>query len=148
MKSVDDKEPSTQSDSKPKSFKTLGLLLATTCALLVTIGALNNGTAPTASVWDGLKTYIQTNLLGSTFVIMLALIALVVCVWQIAHGRGYGHVGTVLGVLALALLGPGLVDAAATATRDPMAVLTPAATSAPAAHAIHAQALLDARART
>lgn len=105
----------------PTDSQALAVLVLATTGLLVTIGALNGGTAPTASAWDGIKTYL-TEMLSSTWVIMLALVALVVCVWQIAHGRGYAHVATVLGILAVALLGPSLVTAAATATRDPQVV--------------------------
>lgn len=103
---------------------TVAILLVGTAGLLVTIGALNGGAAPTASTWDGIKTYL-TSLLGSTFVLVLAFMALVVCVWQIAHGRGYAHVATILGVLAVALLGPGIVNAAATATRSPGTLVAP-----------------------
>lgn len=115
---------------------TVAVLLVGTAGLLVTIGALNGGAAPAASTWDGIKVYL-TSLLGSTFVLVLAFMALVVCVWQIAHGRGYGHVGTILGVLAVALLGPGIVNAAATATRSPLALVAPADTAAAAA-SVHA----------
>ena len=111
---------------------TVAILLVGTAGLLVTIGALNGGAAPTASTWDGIKTYL-TSLLGSTFVLVLAFMALVVCVWQIAHGRGYAHVATILGVLAVALLGPGIVSAAATATRSPETLVAPLdAVAAPA----------------
>jgi hypothetical protein len=125
-----------------RDLKTLGLLLGTTCALLVTLGALNGGAALTPSTWDAIKNYLA-GMLGSSFVISLALVALVVCVWQIAHGRGYGHVGTVLGILAVALLGPGMVTAASTSTREPVAVTEPAAArqhaDALATRSLHAQ---------
>jgi hypothetical protein len=111
---------------KRRDFKTLGLLLGTTGALLLTMGALNGGTALEASTWDALKLYLS-GMLSSSFVLFLAFVALVVCVWQIAHGRGYGHVGTILGILAVALLGPGIVTAASTTTRDPQAVVAPSA---------------------
>jgi len=95
---------------------TLAMLVVGTVGLLVTIGALNGGTAPTASAWDGLVTYLKT-LLTSTWVLMLAFIALIAAVWQLAHGRGYGGVALVLGVLAIALLGPGVLTSVATSTR-------------------------------
>ena len=117
--------------------KSLAVLVVATTGLLVTIAALNGGVAPTASVWDGLKTYLA-DMLSSTWVVMLALIALVVAVWQIAHGRGYGHVGTILGILSVALLGPPLVTAAATATRNPDAVVVSAST-APVSTAVRDQ---------
>ena len=91
----------------PRRSKSLAVMVVGTAGLLVTMGALNGGTAPTAGVWDGLKQY-ANDMLTSTFVIMLAFIALIICVWQIAHGRGFGHVGVVI--------------AAATATRDPGAI--------------------------
>jgi multisubunit Na+/H+ antiporter MnhG subunit len=105
----------------PRRSKSLAVMVVGTAGLLVTMGALNGGTAPTAGVWDGLKQY-ANDMLTSTFVIMLAFIALIICVWQIAHGRGFGHVGVVIGILAVALLGPSVVIAAATATRDPGAI--------------------------
>ena len=45
---------------------------------------------------------------------MLALIVLLVAVWQLAHGGGYKTVGLVLGVLALALVGPGFLTTIST----------------------------------
>ena len=118
-------------DARREYVRTMALALACTAGLLVTIAALNGGVAPTASSWDTIKTWLH-DLLTSTFVLMLALIALLAGVWQIAHGRGYATLGTVLGVLAAALLGPATVDAAATATRDPsMAVMAPAAHPTP-----------------
>ena len=129
----------THASAKRRHLGTLGLLLGTTCALLVTMGALNGGVAVSTSTWDAIKNYLSS-MLSSSFVLSLALVSLLVCVWQIAHGRGYGHVGTVLAVLALSLLGPGMVTAAATATRSPQAVIAPADVTAPghgvaAAHA-------------
>jgi hypothetical protein len=118
---------------------TLALLVGSTAVLLMSIGALNGGQNLAASVWDGLKTYLE-GLLSSSFVIVLALIALVALVWQIAHGRGYQHVGAVLGVLAVAVLGPGLATAAATATREPAPIVAHAHTAAPM-HAVTTVAL-------
>ena len=94
----------------------LAVLIVGTIALLVTLAALNGGVAPTASVWDGLVTYLK-GLLTSTWVLVLAFIALIAAVWQLAHGRGYGGVALILGILAIALLGPGLVTSIATSTR-------------------------------
>lgn len=115
----------------PRRSKSIATLAIGTAALLVTMGALNNGVAPTAGVWDGLKTY-ANDMLTSTFTIMLAFIALIICVWQIAHGRGFGHVGTVIGILAVAILGPSVVVSAATATRAPESVVANAASDATA----------------
>jgi hypothetical protein len=98
------------------------VLILGTVGLLVMMAALNGGAAPTASVWDGLVTYLR-GLLTSTWVLVLAFIALIAAVWQLAHGRGYGGVALILGILAIALLGPGLVTSVATSTRPaPVAV--------------------------
>ena len=113
----------------PSDRAALVVLVVGTVGLLLTIGALNGGAPPAASAWDGIKTYLL-GLLASTWVLVLALIALVVCVWQIAHGQGYRAVGNILGLLAVALIGPGVLTAAATATRSPVALQQPAARSA------------------
>lgn len=107
---------------KPISDRTaLAALVVGTVGLLVTVAALNGGIAPTASAWDGIRVYLAS-LLSSSWVLVLAFIALVAAVWQIAHGRGYGSIGLILGILAVALIGPGVVTAAATATRSPVAI--------------------------
>ena len=94
----------------------LGLtMIATTVVVLATLGALNGGVAVTTGVWDNLQTTVR-GLLTSSWVLSLAFIALVACVWQIAHGRGYGAIATVLGLLAVALVGPGMATSIATAT--------------------------------
>ena len=78
-------------DARREYVRTMAIALACTAGLLVTIAALNGGVAPAASTWDVIKTWLH-DLLTSTFVIMLALIALLAGVWQVAHGRGYGTV--------------------------------------------------------
>ena len=132
MKTFKQSTPTAGEPNERREYvRTVSLALACTAGLLVTIAALNGGVPPTASTWDAIKTFLH-DLLTSTFVIMLALIALVAAIWQASHGRGYGQLSIVLGVLAAGLLGPGVVDAAATATRDPsVAVVTPAASSTP-----------------
>lgn len=90
--------------------------------VLGSVGALNGGTALTASVWDGLKTTLS-NMLTSTWVLALAFVALVASVWQIAHGRGYTMLSVVLGLLAVGIIGPTFVTSIATATRVPAVVL-------------------------
>lgn len=96
--------------------RTTGAVLVATLGLLVSIGALNGGVALTASVWDGLTTTLQ-GMLTSTWVLALAFVALVVAVWQLAHGRGYTSLAVVLGLLAVALIGPTFVTTMATSTR-------------------------------
>lgn len=97
--------------------------------VLVGAAALNGGTAPTASAWDGLKTTLQ-GMLTSSWVLALAFIALVAAVWQLAHGKGYAYLATVLGLLSVALIGPTFVTSVATATRAPVAISQPAAAPA------------------
>ena len=102
---------------------TLGAILTITCLLVVSAGALNGGTALTASAFDSLKTQ-ATTLLSSTMVLSLAFISLVVGVWQLAHGKGWGVLGWVLGILVLALVGPALITTVSTSTRHPVSVET------------------------
>ena len=74
----------------PMSDRTaVTVLLVGTAGLLVTMAALNGGVAPAASTWDGIRTYLNS-LLGSSFVMVLAFMALVVCVWQIAQETAAG----------------------------------------------------------
>lgn len=89
-----------------------------------TTGALNGGTIPPASAFTPLKTWVQTNFLGSDWVLVIGFFALVVLIWGLLHGKGWGGASIVLGILAGALLGPNLVIAAATATRDPQPMVT------------------------
>jgi hypothetical protein len=98
------------------------LLLAGMVFELTTIGALNGGTALTASAFDALKAQIQA-WLSSTLVLSLAFIGLFVGVWQLSHGRGYTALNVVLGILVTALIGPTFVTTIATASRSPMAIV-------------------------
>lgn len=109
------------------------LLMASVIVVLGAIGALNGGTALTTGAWDSTVTYINS-LLTSTWLFVLAFTVLVVAVWQLAHGGGYRSIGLILGVLAIALVGPGVVRSIATATAAPGSV-----TSAPAAIVIQQQ---------
>lgn len=93
-------------------------LLASTILLLASSAALNGGTALTASAFDGIVNTIK-GLLTSSMVLSMALVALFAAVWQITHGKGYGMLSMVLGVLAVAILGPTIMTSVATATRDP-----------------------------
>lgn len=102
-----------------KNKTTLTMIVAF-AVVMIGIGALN-GSALTASAWDGLRTQLA-NMLTSTWVMVLALISLVASVWRLAHGGGYGMLSIVLGVLAVALIGPGFVTTIATASRPVPAV--------------------------
>ncbi len=96
---------------------TIALLLGVT-ALLVSAAALNGGIALTISAFDGIVTTIR-GMLASTMVLSFALVALFASVWQITHGKGYGMLAMVLGVLAVAILGPTIITSIATSTRNP-----------------------------
>lgn len=98
-----------------KALQIIGLVAAVG-AISASTGALN-GAALTTGVWDALVLWFQ-GMLSSTFVMMLALIALVASVWQLAHGGGYRNLSLVLGILAVALIGPGVLTNIATATLD------------------------------
>lgn len=91
------------------------VMVGVMCAMLVSIGALNGGSSLTASVWDAFVTTIQ-NILGSTFILFLVMLALLVTVWQLAHGAGYRNLTVVLGILVVGLIGPSLGSQVATAT--------------------------------
>jgi hypothetical protein len=93
-----------------------GKFLVAAAAPIVLVGAcaaMNGGTALTASAFDTVVTTLQS-MLSSSWTIMLALIVLVVAVWQLAHGGGYKTVGLIIGVLALALVGPGFLTTIST----------------------------------
>jgi len=97
-------------------------MILVTLGVVVTIAALNGGTALTTGDWDTVVTYLK-GLLKSTWVMVLALVVLVIAVWQLAHGGGYKTVGLVLGVLAVALIGPGVLTALSTTTAAPGTVI-------------------------
>jgi hypothetical protein len=61
-------------------------------------------------------------MLGSTLVMALVLLSLIVTIWQLAHGQGYRNLTVVLGILAVALIGPSLMTTVATATGVPSTV--------------------------
>ena len=63
-------------------------LITCTLAIAISVGALNNNTDLTTSVWDSLQTWLNS-MLTSTWVLVLALIALIAAVWSLAHGGGY-----------------------------------------------------------
>lgn len=93
-------------------------LIVATIVCLVSVAALNGGTALVASGFDTIIATIKS-MLASTMVLSFAFVALFASVWQITHGKGYGMLSIVLGVLAVAILGPAIVTTTATATRDP-----------------------------
>ena len=93
---------------KESTIQTGAMIALSVAALMLTIGALNGGTALTTSVWDSLATWLK-GMLASTWVLVLAFIVLVAAVWQMAHGGGYRSLALVLGVLAVALIGPGFI---------------------------------------
>jgi fumarate reductase subunit D len=107
-----------QATAQARSFHPVALMVLTMGAMLVSVGALNGGTALAASAWDTLQTTIQT-MLGSTLVLALVLLSLIVTIWQLSHGQGYRNLTVVLGILATALIGPSLVQTVATATGTP-----------------------------
>jgi hypothetical protein len=92
-------------------------LFAGALAALASIGALNGGATLTASSWDSIVTYIN-GMLTSTWVLVLAFVVLIITVWQLAHGGGYKTIGLILGVLGVALIGPGVVRGVATSVGD------------------------------
>lgn len=105
--------------------KTHTILALSTFTLLLGAASLNGG-ALVASSWDGLVTTVQ-DMLGSTMILSFAMVALLVSVWQIFHGRGYGALSLVLGVLAVAILGPAIVTGISSSVPDAAALITHAA---------------------
>ncbi len=101
-------------------------LVVAVVTVLGTVAARNGGTTLTASAWDSMVTYLQ-NMLSSTWVLVLAFVALLITVWQLMHGGGYRTAGIILAILAFALIGPGVVKALATATGEPASITTPPA---------------------
>jgi hypothetical protein len=100
-----------------KKAGTFVIAVAAPLAILGCMAAMNGGTALTASAFDSVVTTLR-NILSSTWTIMLALVVLVVAVWQLAHGGGYKTVGVILGVLAIALVGPGFLTTISTSMPD------------------------------
>ena len=88
-----------------KQIQRAVLLALAPVAILICMAAMNGGVALSASAFDSVVLTLKT-MLSSTWVIMLATIVLVITVWQLAHGGGYKTVGLVVGVLAVALVGP------------------------------------------
>jgi hypothetical protein len=102
---------------KDFTLKRAGSLLVAVAAPIAVLGcmaAMNGGTALTTSAFDAVVNTLR-DLLSSSWTIMLALVVLVAAVWQLAHGGGYKTVGLILGVLAVALVGPGFLTTISTA---------------------------------
>ncbi len=95
-------------------------MILATLGVIATIGALNGGALST-SAWDGLVTYL-TNMLKSTWIMVLALVVLIATVWQLAHGGGYKTLGVVIAVFAVALIGPGFLTTMSSTTATPGSV--------------------------
>ena len=110
--------------SQSNNVAVIGIAVGVACVLM-SAGALNGGTALTTGVWDSLSTWLQ-GLLSSTWVLVLALAALVGAVWQLASGKGFASLGLVLGVLAVALIGPGVITTLSTSTLQPASISAPA----------------------
>lgn len=104
-----------------RPFRPAAVIVLAMGAMLISVGALNGGTALGASAWDTLVSTIQS-MLGSTLVMALVLLSLIVTIWQLAHGQGYRNLKVVLGILAVALIGPSLMTTVATATGVPSTV--------------------------
>jgi hypothetical protein len=115
------KKTSSRSSQDVGSLQMSATLVLSVLAVLGTLAALNGGTALTASSWDSMVTYLQ-GMLSSTWVLVLAFAALIVCVWQLMHGAGYRSAGLILAILGFALIGPGVVRAMATATGEPASI--------------------------
>ena len=98
-----------------KSRRTQLLIVTAMTVMLMSIGALNGGSALGASAWDAFVTTIQT-VLSSTFIMFLIMLSLLVTVWQLGHGGGYRNLTVVLGILVVGLIGPSLAQTVATAT--------------------------------
>jgi hypothetical protein len=104
-----------------RPFRPAAVIVLAMGAMLISVGALNGGTALGASAWDTLVSTIQS-MLGSTLVMALVLLSLIVTIWQLAHGQGYRNLTVVLGIFAVALIGPSLMTTVATATGVPSTV--------------------------
>ena len=83
-------------------------------ALVGFVGTMNSGQALTNSSFDAVVTTLN-GILSSTWTIMLAVIVLIVAVWQITHGAGYKTLGLIIAVLAVAIIGPSMITSLAKA---------------------------------
>lgn len=99
--------------SSVRQASALLVAAAAPLALLGCAAAMNGGTALATGPFDVVVTTLK-DLLASSWTLALACVLLVVCVWQLAHGGGYKYVGFILGLLAIALVGPGMVTSIST----------------------------------
>lgn len=99
----------------------LFFLVAASAFLVSSIAALNGGTALTASSWDTFVNW-ENSMLTSSYVQAAALLVLVWGIWNASHGKGFGFLSMTVGIIAIAILGPNVITALATATRPAMAV--------------------------
>lgn len=120
-------------DLTPQRAGCLLVAVGAPLAVLASVAAMNGGTALTAGAFDAVVSMLQ-NMLKSTWTIMLALVVLVAAVWQLAHGGGYKTIGLILGVLAIALVGPGFLTTVSTSMPNAaqMQLIAQAQVAAPA----------------
>jgi hypothetical protein len=109
--------------------------VAAPLALLGSMATMNGGTALGTTGAFSTVVNVLTGLLASPWIMMIALIVLVAAVWQLANGGGYKSIGTILGVLAIALVGPGFLTTISTSMPTPaqQQVIAQAQAVAPAA---------------
>lgn len=93
-------------------------------AILACTAAMNGGTALTINEFGPIVTWLR-GMLSSEYTMVLAMVVLVAGIWQLAHGGGWKTIGLVLGVLAVALVGPGVLTTMSTSmpTAAQMAVI-------------------------
>lgn len=101
-------------NSMIQNIKGAAIAIGVPLAILGCMAAMNNGTALSASAFDSVVTTLK-GMMTSSWLMMLAIIVLVVAVWQLAHGGGYKTLGYALGVLAVALVGPTFLTTVSTA---------------------------------
>lgn len=82
-------------------------------AMTASMAAMNSGTSLVANEFAPVVTWLR-DLLASDYTMVMALIVLVAGIWQLAHGGGYKTVAVILGVLAIALVGPGVLTSMST----------------------------------
>lgn len=95
------------SNSPNQSTNLVVVGIVVSLAALALAGAVN-GAALTSSTWsDSIITWIKTNFLASTFLILLATIMTVMGVAQMAKGGNYAWLLLGLGLIVVAVLAPG-----------------------------------------